>query len=203
MNSEVQSYYSRETQRLLQRERLIETTRYLSVFALGGMIYFAFGFPETSSHLVLIYGSLVIFLFQIFEARTYQMARSSIERLRIVDVNIIAPAVDTTLIPVPGWEKDLSESIRNASAPIRFPAAFAATIFKAYFIIFITLDICWFSKLYLFPFPAGNWGEFVSRLDFGAVPGAFFLWFASGFWIVYTALAFWYFIRLRHDEASF
>lgn len=200
MNNDIQHYYSAENTRLLQRERLIETTRHFSVFVLAGMIFFTFGFPDTSSHLVLILGSLVIFLFQIFESRVYRLALLSGDRLRLIEANIYAPSLDSSVQPDKDWEKNLVQHMLLSKHVIRFPAAFAATVFKAYFLIFITLDVCWFAKLYLFPSPALSWHEFVSRLDFGAVPGVFFLFFAASFWIVYTGLALWHFFRLRHKE---
>jgi uncharacterized membrane protein len=184
----IDDFYTQEVRRLLSYRHSMEMTRNLSVMALAGMAYFAFGFPEKSSHLILILGSLIIFLFQVFESCTSQHAETSAYRVRQIENNVLIPALDPSAKAEEGWEKDLAVSLGSPKPVMNFFYAFSGRIWKGYFIIFLTLDVCWFSKLYLFPHTAASWTEFVGRLEFGALPGWVFLAFPALFWLTYTTL---------------
>ncbi len=195
--------YTEEVNLLLGLRKAMDRTRNYSVLILAGMAYFAFGMPQTSSHLVLILGSIIIFLFQVFETRTLQFAATADQRIREIEKNFLAPAIDPTIKPEEGWEKRIAAGLSEHKLSKGFVDAFAEQVFKNYFIIFVTLDICWFSKLYLFPETAQNWAEFIHKLDFGALPGWFFLVFATAFWITYTTLAIMYLKKNKGKEIRY
>jgi len=204
MNEKIMSnLYTEEINKLIGLHRAMDKTRNYSVLILAGMAYFAFGLPQTSSHLILILGSLIIFLFQVFEARTSQFAATSDQRIREIEKNFLAPSIDPTIKPEEGWEKRITAILSEYKSSKGFVDAFAERVWKNYFIIFLTLDICWFSKLYLFPQTAQNWIEFIHKLDFGALPGWFFLVFAGAFWITYTVLAIMYHLKNKGKEIRY
>jgi uncharacterized membrane protein len=202
-DSELGQLYIEETRNLLALDRSMDTTRNLSVLALAGMIFVGFGFPLSSSHLVLILGSLVIFAFQLFETRAHRFASVSRLRTRAIEKNHIAPAVDRSIVPEEGWRRKLAGNLRAGSVPSGFVEAFAARTVRNYIVIFLTLDICWFTKLYLYPDPASDWSTFVGRLDTGVLPGWFFLVFAGTFWAIYLSLAVWHLIRTKGEESVY
>lgn len=199
----ISSLYTEEINRLIGLRTAMDKTRNYSVLILAGMAYFAFGLPQTSSHLVLILGSLIIFLFQFFETRTSQFAATTEQRIREIEKNFLAPSIDSTIKPEEGWEKRITTGLSESKPAKGFVDAFAERVFKNYFVIFITLDICWFSKLYLFPETAESWADFVHKLDFGALPGWFFLAFAGAFWITYTTLAIMYLKKNKGKEIQY
>ncbi len=133
-------------------------------------------------------GSLTIFVLQVFEAKTFQSFSFYSKKVNILENNF--------------GNKD-AEPDKNINAlipKISFVYSFAATVWKSYILIFLTLDVCWFSKLYLFPVPAANWGEFLNRPAFGFAPGWFFFAFAGCFWLIYFSLGFWYFKKSRKED---
>jgi len=198
-----ENLYEEEMKRLLWYRRSMDATRNLSVLALAGMAYFAFGFPKTSSHLILILGSLIIFLFQIFESRTSQFAETSAHRVRLIEQNALVPSLDPSAEPEEGWEKKLAQGYSDNKPVMNFFYAFSGRIWKGYFIIFLTLDICWFSKLYIFPHTAGSFAEFLDRLKFGILPGWTFIAFASLFWITYITLTILFLKKYKGKETDF
>ena len=201
--SVVPKIYTDELNRVLAFRRAMDTTRNLSVLVVAGMAYVAFGLPQTSSHLVLILGSLIVFLFQLFETRTSQFAETSEDLVRNIEKNFLAPSVDSSIGAVDGWEQQIAESLSEFKLSVGFLDAFAERVFKSYFLIFLTLDLCWFSKLYLFPEPASTWTDFVQRLDFGVVPGGAFIVFAGAFWIAYLTLAAVFVIKNKGSEIRY
>jgi uncharacterized membrane protein len=197
--AETLSLYSEESRRLLSLRRSMEATRNLSVFIIAGMAYFAFGLAETSSHLILILGSLTVFALHVFEARAYQFADVSHLRVREIEKNLLAPSLDPSASPESGWEQRLASSLVSPR-PVGYIYAFAARAWKNYILIFITLDVCWFSKLYLYPHAAASLSEFLARPGFGFLPGWFFFLFAASFWAIYLSLAVFYLIKRKGKE---
>lgn len=195
--------YSEQMHQLLSLRRSMDATRNLSVFIIAGMAYFTFGLAETSSHLILILGSLTVFALQVFEARAHQFAETAEQRIREIEKNALAPSLDPSLQPETGWEQRLAQGLVKPSLGVGYVYAFAARAWKNYFLIFLTLDVCWFSKLYLYPHPAASWSEFLSRPGFGIVPGWFFYAFAASFWVLYIYLAVWYLLKHKGLEARY
>jgi len=186
----ISQLYHESVKQELATKRSMEMTSNLSVFIIAGMMYFIFGFPESSSHLVAIIGSLTVFVLQIFEARIYM--KNYTYRKRVDEI-------EETLLK----QKEIPDAaVHYSGAGVNFVYAFAATAWKNYILIFLTLDACWFAKLYLFPFPAASWSEFLSRPQSGFLPGWFFFAFAGVFWIIYISLGIWYKIKSKSEKIS-
>lgn len=187
----INTLYREEMRRLLWFRGSMDATRNLSVFIVAGMAYVMFGLPETSSHLVAFIGSLTVFALLIFESRTCQFAENSEVRVREIEANYLAPAIDASAHPEEGWENRLAADLANMRPMMSFIEAFAARIYRNYFLIFIALDACWFSKLYLYPHPVASWSEFVHRADLGFVPGWLVLGVVVPVWGSYILLIIW------------
>lgn len=186
----ISQLYHESVKQELATKRSMEMTSNLSVFIIAGMMYFIFGFPETSSHLVAIIGSLTVFVLQIFEARIFM--KNYVYRKRVDEM-------EETLVK----QNEIPDgAILYSGMGINFVYAFAATAWKNYILIFLTLDACWFSKLYLFPAPASSWSEFLSRPESGFIPGWFFFAFAGVFWLIYFSLGIWYKIKSKSEKNS-
>ncbi len=180
MEKKTELLYMKELDQILSFRQYMENTRNLSTAIIGAMALLAFTFP-VSSHLVLFLGSLSIFALLIFESRTYRYYDVSLKRFEQIENNIIS-----------GNEADRVEKENLRGEPvISFMEAFAVRVYKNYFIIFLALDICWFSKLYLYPSQALNWNEFVSRADFGILPGWVILFVVVPVWGTYIFLIIW------------
>jgi len=190
IDDNIATLYSVEMRRLLWWRQVIETSRNLSVFIVAGMAFVAFGFPS-SSHLVLYLGSTSVFLLLIFESRTYRYAEASERRVRELEKNILAPALDAVVQAESGWAAHLAQGLVGNSVQVSFLEALAMRVYKAYFIIFVALDICWFSKLYLYPQPAAGWSEFIHRADMGFFPGWLVLLVIVPVWTSYVILIIW------------
>ena len=190
----LQALYAQETRRSLSWRTGMDWTRNLSVLIVGGMAFVAFGL-NGSSHLVLFLGSLSVFALLIFESRMHQFAQASEQRLSEIEKNYFAPAVDVGVSADPAWRERLAKSLLSTAPAVSFIEAFAARVSRNYFIIFLALDACWFSKLYLDPQPAASWTEFQHRADFGFVPGWMILLVVVPVWGSYVALIVW--LRLK------
>ncbi len=188
--------YRKLIEQNINYEKSMDTTRNLSVFIIAGMMYFIFGFPQTSSHLIAILGSVTVFVLQIFESVANGKNLDVERKIKIIESNFF----QTTNVDSNKLKQDFDNTPKLIS---NFVFNFSATTFKNYILIFLTLDICWFSKLYLFPTAASSWSEFFNRPAFGFLPGWFFYAFAGLFWITYFSLAIWYKITLNKHANEF
>lgn len=183
-NTLINEIYLKIVRQHIRCEKYIDSTRNLSVFIIAGMMYFIFGFPQTSSHLIAILGSVTIFVLQIFQSREFGRNLSLQKSLALIEEQYFKKDADSSV---------LNQVFQNLpEKPVKFIYSFAATTYKDYILIFLTLDVCWFSKLYLFPTAAESLSEFINRPAFGFLPGWFFFLFAGGFWLTYISLTIWY-----------
>jgi len=189
--------YAEEMRRALSWRGAMDWTRNLSVLIVAGMAFVAFGL-NGSSHLVLFLGSLSIFALLIFESRMHQFAETSEHRLREIERSYFAPALDVGVSPAPSWRERLARSLASPRPEVGFIEAFAARVSRNYFLIFIALDACWFSKLYVDPKPAASWTEFQHRADLGFVPGWLILLVVVPVWGSYIALIVWLWLKEKY-----
>ena len=182
--------YEQELKRGVSFRRGMDTTRNLAIAIVAAMALVVFGLPD-ASHLVLFLGSLTVFTLAIVEARSHRFAEVSETRLRTIEQNYFAPLLDPAVVPSAGWRGQLAESLSHYRPGVGFVEAFAARILRNYFLIFVALDACWFSKLYLYPFPASTLAEFVHRADLGLLPGAVVLSVVVPVWGTYIVLIVW------------
>lgn len=186
----IDTLYTQEVRRVVAWRRSLDATRNLAIGIVAAMALVAFGLQE-SSHLVLFLGSLTVFALAIFESRMYQFAEASEQRLRDIEQMYFSPLLDPSLQPAAGWKEALAKSLSVDGPAVSFLEAFAARILRNYFLIFLALDACWFSKLYLYPSPASGLGEFVHRADLGFVPGWMVMSVVVPVWGSYIALIIW------------
>ena len=194
--------HAREMQRVLFFRRSMDLTRDLAVLIVAAMALVVFGLPE-ASHLVLFLGSLTVFALALIETRTHRFAAVSEQRLRAIEQNYFAPLLDSSVDPAPEWNEQLAKTLSRFEPPVGFVEAFAARISRNYFLIFVALDACWFSKLYLYPGPAASFVEFVHRADLGLLPGWLVLSVVVPVWGTYIVLVVWLLGKNSGREPSY
>jgi hypothetical protein len=73
--------------------------------------------------------------------------------------------------PNPEWAESLAESLLQPQFPIRMAEAFGRRFRRNYMWIFLILGIAWALKIYIHPFAATSWSEFVQRAALGPLSG--------------------------------
>lgn len=197
VGEEIQTLYAEETRRSLSWRTAMDWTRNLSVLIVAGMAFVAFGL-NGSTHYVLFFGSLAVFALLIFEARMHRFAQAPEDRLREIEKNYFAPALDVGVSADASWRERLAKSLLSTAPSVGFIEAIAARVSKNYFVIFLALDSCWLSKLYLDPRPATSLVEFWHRVDFGFVPGWAILLFLVPFWGSLVGLTVWFRLKEKY-----
>jgi len=196
------SLYREDIAQMLSFRSNMELTRNLAIGIVAGMALVVFGLPG-ASHLVLFLGSLTVFALALIETRAYRFAQVYESRVRQVEQNYFAPMLDPSLVPAVDWQCEFARGLSRFTLPVGFLEAFAVRIKHNYFLIFLALDACWFSKLYLYPAAALSFREFVHRADLGFVPGLLVLSVVVPVWGSYIALIVWLIGKQSGREPSY
>ena len=164
------------------RQRLDTTTNW-AVIATGAALSIAFSQPAVH-HGVIILNTLLVTWFLFIEARRYRYYELWSYRIRLMETDFYAAMLVPPFQPSPEWAESLAESLLSPSFPISMWEAFGRRLRRNYLWILIILGASWVGKIYLFPQPASNLAEFLSRSAIGPIPGNFVL----GFGILYYCL---------------
>jgi uncharacterized membrane protein len=164
------------------RQRLDTTTNW-AVIATGAALSIAFSQPNVH-HGVIILNILLVTWFLFIEARRYRYYELWSYRIRLMETDFYAAMLVPPFHPSPEWAESLAESLLSPSFPISMWEAFGRRLRRNYLWILIILGASWVGKSYLFPQPAANLAEFVTRCAVGPIPGSIVI----GIGIVYYCL---------------
>ena len=164
------------------RSRLDATSNW-AVVTTGAILTFAFGAADNSPAVILIVTWLVL-LFLFIEARRYRYYELWSYRVRLLEMNHIAPQLSAGAVPRPGWSERLVESLNHPAFPVTLLEALGRRYRRNYAPLFVILAASWLIKVAIHPDAVATWAEFLQRAGIGPVHGAWIL--TAGF--VFNAL---------------
>ncbi len=151
------------------RQRLDTTTNW-AVVATGAALSVSFSQP-TVHHGVIILNTLLVTWFLFIEARRYRYYELWSYRIRLMETDFYAAMLVPPFRPSPEWAESLAENLLSPSFPISMWEAFGRRLRKNYLWIYFMLGAAWVGKTYLYPDPATNITELVTRAAVGPIPG--------------------------------
>jgi len=169
--------YRGEIQRVnTWRNRLDATPRWAILLA-AGVISWTFSSPERSPALILISIPLVT-VFLILEAHRYQMHEIWRSRLRLIEENFFAYALDQEgALPHKDWTKVLAQDLRVPEHKSTLCHAIAIRLKRIYFWVFLSIILAWTFKANIHPDNAENMETFLDRIQVGLIPGQTIFYF--------------------------
>lgn len=159
------------------RQRLDTTTNW-AVVATGATLSIAFSQSEVH-HAIIILNTLLVTGFLFIEARRYRYYELWSYRVRLMETDFYAAMLVPPFHPSPEWAESLAENLLSPKFPISMLEAFGRRLRRNYLWIMLILYASWLAKIWLFPQPAADLQEFVSRSAVGPVSGG--LMIALGF----------------------
>jgi uncharacterized membrane protein len=151
------------------RTRMDATTNW-AIVVTGASISIAFSQPNVH-HGVIILNAMLITLFLFIEARRFRYYEMWSARVRLMETDFFAAMLVPPFHPSPQWAKDLADNVHHLRSPVSMWEAVGLRLRHNYLWIFAIIILAWFAKYWLFPVPASDIGEFVSRAAIGPVPG--------------------------------
>lgn len=148
------------------RTRIDRTTNWAVVLT-ASLLTWTFS-ADTRPHYVLVVGMIMLLVFLGIEARRYRTYDIWRSRVRILEQNVFANALDPQGVEQSRWRTLLSEDLRKPTIKTPATEAIGRRLRRVYFPLLSVLGGAWVIRLTVFaPTPTG----IVSTAGVGAVPG--------------------------------
>ena len=176
------------------RQRLDSTTKWaVTVIA----VVFVYGFSGGASHAVLLAGLLVTTVFLAIEARRYQDYDIFRSRVRMIQQNLLANALDPSQgVEHHDWRAELSEDFRNPKIKVPYREALARRLQRVYLPLLAVLVVGWFFRISVL-----TKGPIGDAAALGSIPGFVVIGGVCVVTLAAVALTFW--PQKRHAKEEF
>lgn len=193
----VHFYRAEVTRANTWRNRLDQTTNW-AVVTTSTAITFAFNGTQSPS-VVLILITLLVLLFLFIEARRYRYYEIWMDRVRIYEQYYMVGLLSPHFEPDEQWVGRIKEALLHPRFTISLLEAFGRRYRRNYAPILFLLALAWLLKIYIHPFEAQSFAEFMQRASIGPFSG----WFVLGLgFFVHGIVIFWGFVSLRLNRGS-
>jgi uncharacterized membrane protein len=176
------------------RQRLDSTTTW-AVTVIAAV--FVYAFSGGASHAVLLAGIVVTTVFLSIEARRYQGYDIYRSRVRMIQENLLANALDPSQgVEHRDWRAELSEDYRHPKIKVPYREALARRLRRVYLPLLTALVVGWFFRV-----TALTSGPIIPGASLGSVPGLVVIGAVFVFSLAAVALTFW--PQERHAKEEF
>lgn len=157
-----------------------------AIAVVTAVLALAFESGGASSYLLLI-GMVAVSMFLFFDARRYRTYDATRARVRLVEENLFANAMDPAGTPIKEWRVELGEDLRKPTLKVSYREALSRRLRRVYFPLYLLLGCAWVFRVTLF---AGNepWTETASL---PGVPGEVVGGLVAVFFVAIALFTFW------------
>lgn len=178
------------------RSRLDQTTTW-AVTVIAAILTYAFSSSGTS-HAVLLAGMVIITMFLGIEARRYQDYDVYRARIRILQENLFANALDPSAgVEHRNWREELSEDLRNPKLKVPYRNALSRRLRRVYLPVFAVLLAAWLFRITVL----SSGQSILDAAALGRLPGLVVIGILGLFYLAALGLAFW--PQKRHAKGEF
>jgi uncharacterized membrane protein len=178
------------------RERLDQTTTW-AVTLMAAILTWAFTSPDNPHYIILI-GIVVVALFLAIEARRYRYYDVFRSRVRILQENLFATALDPSRgVERHDWRQVLSRDYRRQTVNVTRGEAIAHRLRRVYLPLLGVLLVAWIFRIGAFS-PRADW---LAAGSIERVPGVVVITSVAGFYALLLGVALW--PRERHAKGKF
>lgn len=160
------------------RTRIDRTTNW-AVVVTASLLTWTFS-SESRPHYVLLIGLVMLSVFLGIETRRYRMFDVWRSRVRLLEENVFANALDPGGVEQSTWRELLSEDLREPTIKTPAVEAMSRRLRRVYAPLFSVLIAAWVVRLTVFT-PSGS--GVVATAAVGAVPGALVLALVGCFYV--------------------
>jgi uncharacterized membrane protein len=168
------------------RTRIDRTTNW-AVVLVATLLTWAFS-GEARPHYILLIGTVMVTVFLGIEARRYRVYDIWRSRVRILEENVFANALEPDGAEQPNWRELLSDDFRNPTMKTPVFEAVSRRLKRVYFPLLTVLVVAWVVRLTVF---ASADTGLVATAAVGQVSGAAVLVGVAAYYAGVLALTFW------------
>lgn len=179
-------YYRGEvSQANASQDRIDQTTNW-AITVLAALLSVVFSAPDMPAYLLLI-GIVVLSAFLSYEVRRYRFFDLYRSRVRFVQENVFANALDPVGAEHPRWREELSADLRYPTFKVSALEALSRRVRRIYGLLFGVLGIAWVAKVTLFT-PESRWTE---AAELPGISGMVVAVTVAAFFVFVVAVAVW------------
>lgn len=172
------------TQTTTALDRLDQTTNW-AVTLIAALVTVVFSARDISPHLLLI-GLIIILIFLAFDVRRYRDYDFHRARIRLVEENVFANALDPRGAEHPHWREELSDDLRNPTYKVTLREAISRRLRRVYGFLLGVVGLAWVAEI---TFLASEPWTAAARM--GPFPGEAAVLIVGSFFIAIFAIAKW------------
>ncbi len=170
-NTAMVHFYRGEVQRSNTWRNRLDTTTNWAVITAGATLSFAFSSP-VNPHFVIPINSVLVAFFLFMEARRYRYYELWSSRVRVLETGYFARILAPHTTIDREWAEHLAADLMTPHFTISEWEAVGRRLRRNYLWIFVLLAASWNLKVYLHPYPAVSFDQFLYRASVGQVPGS-------------------------------
>jgi uncharacterized membrane protein len=180
------NYYRGELDRMTTEQSRVDLTTNWAITLLAALLAYVFSSGDRP-HYVLLIGVLVLGLFHVVETRRYRAYDSWRARVRLVEENLIATALEPESgIEHESWRAELADDLRTPTLKTPIREAYARRLRRVYLPLYLVLVAAWTVQILLL-----GTGDPVETAAAPGVPGWVVLGSVATFTAALLAVAFW------------
>ncbi|WP_058366997.1 DUF2270 domain-containing protein [Haloparvum sedimenti] len=168
------------------RTRIDRTTNWAVVLT-ATLLTWAFS-SDSRPHYVLLIGVVMLSVFLGIETRRYRVYDIWRSRVRILEENVFANALDPEGVEQSNWRELLSSDLRNPTVKTPIVEAVSRRLRRVYFALISVLVLAWIVRLTVFAAPSS---DIVATAAVGQVPGKFVLATVGIYYATVLIVTFW------------
>lgn len=179
------------------RSRLDRTSNW-AVVLVASLLTFAFS--GNHPHAIILLGIIVVSVFLVFESRRYRMYDVWRSRVRMLEENVFANALEPTGAEHREWRALLSEDLRYPKIKITLFEALGRRLRRIYLSLLTIMLAAWFARLAIAA--DGAWA-IVAEARLWLIPGELVTAGVLGYFLLLVAIALWPIEREAKGELEY
>ncbi|WP_050050300.1 DUF2270 domain-containing protein [Halostagnicola sp. A56] len=179
-------YYRGEVAQTTTAQDRIDQTTNWAITVLAALLSVVFSSPDMPAYLLLV-GMVILAIFLSFEVRRYRFYDLYRSRVRFVQENVFANALNPRGVEHANWREELGEDLRYPTFKVTLLEALSRRVRRIYALLFAVLGVSWVAKVTLFT-PESRWTE---AAELPGIPGPVVAGLLALFFLGLVVLARW------------
>lgn len=179
-------FYRGEVSHLTNESRRIDQSSDWAVAVMAAIITLTFSGRNMPSYLLFV-GMAATCVFLVFEARRYRTYDAWRSRIRLLEENLFANALDPSGVEIEDWRTELGDDLRRPTLKITFWEALSRRLRRVYGPLLAVLGAAWVVKITLFAPDRSA----IEAAEFPALAGEYVIGAVVLFYVVLVAIAYW------------
>lgn len=179
-------FYRGEVSQMTNESRRIDQSSDWAVAVMAAIITLTFSGRNMPSYLLFV-GMAATCVFLVFEARRYRTYDALRSRVRLVQENVYANALDPAGVEHEDWRAELGDDLRRPTLKITVREAVARRIRRVYGPLLAVLGAAWLVKVTLFAPDRSA----IEAAELPALGGEYVIGAVALFYLALAAIAYW------------